>query len=401
MDRDTEDSISAPAPATAGRFGATVLQVLPALGAQGGVERGTVEVAAAIVAAGGRAIVASAGGPLVHELNRAGATHVALPLDSKNPFVMRANIERLEALVRAEKVDIVHARSRAPAWSAWFAARRAGVRFVTTFHGTYGTANLLKRRYNAVMTFGQRVIAISSFIAGHIRQVYGTPAGKIRIVPRGVDLSRYDPAKVSAERVVALANSWRLTDGLPVVMLPGRLSRWKGQKVLLEAVALLNRQDFRCLLVGGDQGRTEYRQELEAFIDRHGLGTMVRMVEHCPDMPAAYMLSDIVVSASTDPEAFGRVMAEAHAMGRPVIASNHGGAKEIVLEDKTGWLVPPGNPDSLATALARALAVTPQERERMSREAMAHVRGSYSTDLMCARTLAVYDEVLGMEPPGR
>ncbi|MEO5335492.1 MAG: glycosyltransferase family 4 protein [Magnetospirillum sp. WYHS-4] len=398
MSQDRDDSIDKAPTATPGRMTATVLQVLPALGAQGGVERGTVEVAAAIVAAGGRAIVASAGGPLAHELARSGATHVTLPLASKNPFVIQANIDRLMDLIEAEKVDIVHARSRAPAWSAWFAARRTGRRFVTTFHGTYGAANFLKRRYNAVMTYGQRVIAISSFIAGHIRQNYGTAPAKIRIVHRGVDLNRFDPAKVSVERVVALAKDWRLTDGLPVVMLPGRLSRWKGQKVVLEAVALMNRRDFRCVLVGSDQGRTGYREELGAFIERHGLGGVVRFVDHAADMPAAYMLSDVVVSASTDPEAFGRVMAEAHALGRPVIASNHGGAREIVLEGKTGWLVPPGNAEALATALNEALALTPADRERISRDAIAHVRASFTTDLMCARTLAVYAEVLGMEP---
>lgn len=398
MNEDKDDSIPAAPEATPPRLPATVLQVLPALGAQGGVERGTVEVAAAIAAAGGRAIVASAGGPMEHELARTGAKHVTLPLASKNPFVMRANIQRLAEVIRAEKVDILHARSRAPAWSAWFAARETGCRFVTTFHGTYGQTNLFKRRYNAVMTYGQRVIAISSFIAGHIRQVYGTQPAKIRIVHRGVDLSRFDPAKVSVERVVALANKWRLTDGLPVVMLPGRLTRWKGQKVLLEAVARLGRQDFRCLLIGDDQGRTEYRQELEAFIERHNLGTMVRMVPHCNDMPAAYMLADVVVSASTDPEAFGRVMAEGHALGRPVVASNHGGAKEIVLEGKTGWLFAPGDADSLAAALEQALALTSADRERIARDAIAHVRQNFSTELMCARTLAVYDEVLKLGP---
>jgi glycosyltransferase involved in cell wall biosynthesis len=401
MNEDRNDNIPAAPEATPGRLAATVLQVLPALGAQGGVERGTVEVAAAIVAAGGRAIVASAGGPMEHELARAGASHVTLPLDSKNPFVMRANVARLADLIRTEKVDILHARSRAPAWSAWFAARDAGCRFVTTFHGTYGATNPFKRRYNAVMTYGQRVIAISSFIAGHIRQVYGTQPAKIRIVHRGVDLSRFDPAKVSVERVVALANNWRLADGLPVVMLPGRLTRWKGQKVLLEAAARLGRRDFRCLLIGGDQGRTEYRRELEAYIERHDLGSIVRMVPHCNDMPAAYMLADVVVSASTDPEAFGRVMAEGHALGRPVVASNHGGAKEIVLEGRTGWLFAPGDADSLAAALEQALALTPADRERIARDAIAHVRHNFSTELMCARTLAVYDEVLKLEPLGR
>ena len=232
---------------------ATVLQVLPALDAGGGVERGTVEIASAIVEAGGRALVASAGGAMVHELKRVGAEHFTLALASKNPAVILANVKRLAGLIQAEGADIVHARSRAPAWSAYYAARRARCHFVTTFHGTYGSGNWIKRRYNSVMTRGERVIAISHFIAGHVRRVYGVPAAAIRVIHRGVDLERFDPKKVSAERVVALAGSWRLPDGMPVVMLPGRLTRWKGQMVFIRAIAALPRRDIRCLLVGSDQ----------------------------------------------------------------------------------------------------------------------------------------------------
>ncbi|MEK7245295.1 MAG: glycosyltransferase, partial [Pseudomonadota bacterium] len=256
---------------------ATVLQVLPALGAAGGVERGTVEVAEAIVRAGGRALVVSAGGPLVREVERAGAVHVALPVDSKNPFVMRANARRLAALIEREGVDIVHARSRAPAWSARAAAKAQARRFVTTFHGTYGAANWFKRRYNAIMTEGERVIAISAFIAGHIRQFYGVPSERIRIVHRGVDLGRFDAKLVTAERVVKLATAWRLADGLPVVMLPARLTRWKGQTVFLDAIARLGRNDVRAVLVGGAEGRENFRAELEGQIARLGLESVVRL----------------------------------------------------------------------------------------------------------------------------
>lgn len=381
-----------------GRF-ATVLQVLPALGAAGGVERGTVEVAEAIVRAGGRALVVSSGGPLVREVERAGALHVALPVDSKNPFVMRANADRLAALIEKESVDIVHARSRAPAWSAWSAAKTAGCRFVTTFHGTYGAANWFKRRYNAVMTKGDRVIAISAFIAGHIRQFYGVPASRIRIVHRGVDPGRFDAKLVTAERVVSLANAWRLTDGLPVVMLPARLTRWKGQTVFLDAIARLGRSDVRAVLVGGAQGRENFRAELERQIARLGLESVVRMVGHCNDMPAAYMLADVVVSASIEPEAFGRVVAEAQAMGRPVIATDHGGAKECVIPGETGWLVPPNDPDAMADAIRRALALPPDARRALAARAVAHIAANFSKQAMCAKTLAVYDEVLALARP--
>ena len=377
---------------------ATVLQVLPALGAGGGVERGTVEIAGAVVQAGGRALVASAGGPLVHDLARVGAEHVELPMDTKNPVTMWRNVDRLAQVIRDEKVDIVHARSRAPAWSARAAAKRTGAHFVTTFHGTYGAGNHLKRVYNSIMTRGERVIAISQFIAGHIRQLYGVPSNKIRVIHRGVDLERFDPAKVTAQRVVNLATDWMLPDGMPVIMLPGRLTRWKGQPVVIDALSRLKRRDIRCLLVGGDQGREDYRAELESMIADRNLNEVVRLVDHCDDMPAAYMLTDVVISASTDPEAFGRVIAEAQALGRPVIATDHGGAKETVIPGETGWLVPPGDPDALAAAIEKVLSLDSAQRSTLAGKAIANVRDNFSKATMCAKTLDVYDEVLGVRP---
>jgi len=398
-----QDSPASPAahPADGRARFATVLQVLPALGAAGGVERGTVEVADAVVRAGGRALVASSGGPLAREVERAGGTHVTLPLASKNPFVVRANARRLAEVIEREGVDIVHARSRVPAWSAWWAAKATGRRFVTTFHGTYGAGNWLKRRYNAIMTRGDRVIAISAFIAEHIRQVYGVPASRIRIVHRGVDLGRFDPKLVTAERVIKLANAWRLTDGLPVVMLPGRLTRWKGQTVFLDAIARLGRNDVRAALLGGADGRENFRAELERRIARLGLESVARLVDHCNDMPAAYMLADVVVSASIEPEAFGRVVAEAQAMGRLVVATDHGGARESVVAGETGWLAPPGDPDALAEAIKGALAVSPDSRRAIMERAQAHIAENFSKEAMCAKTLAVYDELLALPPESR
>jgi len=378
---------------------ATVLQVLPALGTSGGVERGTIEMARAIVESGGRAIVASAGGARQYELDRVGAEHVTLPLDTKAPFKMYANISRLADLIRRENVDIVHARSRAPAWSAYYAAKRTKRPFLTTFHSPYGHANPFKRFYNSVMTKGERVIAISAFIAGHVRRIYGVPNERIRTIHRGVDVSRFNAANVTAQRVIQLANAWRLTEGYPVVMLPGRLTRWKGQTVFIEAVSKLGRHDLRCLLVGGDQGRLEYRSELERLIEKHNLGSVVRLVDNCSDMPAAYMLSDVVVSASTDPEGFGRVIIEAQALGRPVIATDHGGARESILPGVTGWMVPPGDSDHLAEALKKALSLDEGARATLARTAVEHVQKNFSTEQMCAKTLAVYDEILHGQPP--
>ncbi len=378
----------------------SVLQVLPAL-VTGGAERGCVDISRAVVEGGGTAIVASAGGPMEHELTRAGATHVTLPVDSKNPMVMRANIARLAELIQLHTVDIVHARSRAPAWSAWYAARRTGRHFVTTFHGTYSHENAFKRKYNSIMARGERVIAISEFIAGHIRRIYGLPISKIRVIPRGIDLQRFDAAQVSQERIIGQAANWRLPDGLPVVMLPGRLTRWKGQPVFIEAIEQLGRHDLRCLLVGADQGREDYRRELETMIEQKGLGDVIHVVDHCDDMPAAYMLTDVVVSASTDPEAFGRVVAEAQALGRPVIATDHGGARETVLEGKTGWLTPPGDPKALAGAIEKVLARPADARETLAAQAIEHIRRNYAKEDMCANTLELYNEVLAQETSAR
>ena len=375
---------------------AVVLQVVPRLEA-GGVERGAVDVAAAIIEAGGVALVASAGGSMVRDVERAGGRHLALPADSKNPLVMQANVRRLRRILHRHGVDVVHARSRAPAWSALLATRPGPARFVTTFHGCYGASNRAKRLYNSVMARGERVIAISRFIADHAREVYGLDPGRLRIVPRGIDLKSFAPAAVSPERIGRLAAAWRLTDGAPVVMLPGRLTRWKGQHVLLEAFARLGRPDAHCLLVGGGKDRGRYRRDLMAQLSRAGIASSVRITGHCDDMPAAYMLADVVVSASTEAEAFGRVAAEAQAMGRPVVATDHGGARETVLPGRTGWLVAPGDPASMAAALDRALAMSAAQREAMAQRAAAHIRANFARERMCAGTLDVYGELL--RPP--
>ncbi|MCC7049956.1 MAG: glycosyltransferase family 4 protein [Alphaproteobacteria bacterium] len=385
--------------AEAGRAGRApvVLQVLPAL-VTGGAERGAVDVAAAVAAAGWTSLIASSGGPMVREVERAGVTHLPLPLDSKNPFVVRANIERLGQAIARHGVDIVHGRSRAPAWSALYAARRAGVRFVTTFHGTYNFSNAAKRWYNSVMARGDRVIAASQFIVDHVVRNYNASPGLMRLIPRGIDLDRFDPSRVSGPRLARLAKEWRLADGVPVVMLPGRLTRWKGQAVLIDAIALRGKRDLRCLLVGSDQGRGAYRRELEQRIAAHGLETVVHLIDECGDMPAALKLADLVVSASTDPEAFGRVAVEAQAMGRPVVATRHGGSLETVLDGETGWLIEPGSPTQLAAAIDAALAMSAAERQAIATRGIAHVRANFSRELMCARTLEVYRELLAEMP---
>lgn len=375
-------------------IGPRVLQILPAL-ETGGVARGAVDIATSLARAGGVSIVASAGGPLVYDLEKVGIRHITLPLDSKNPLVMHRNAGELTALIYDNKIDIVHARSRAPAWSALFAARRTGAQFVTTYHGTYNGGSGLKKLYNSVMTRGGRVIAISHFIARHVQETYRLEPDRLVTIPRGINTEHFDPANVSAERVIQLVNAWRLPDGVPVVMLPGRLTRWKGQAVLIKALDHLETRDLCCVLVGSDQGRTRYRSELEQLTSSLGLGGVVRIVDHCRDMPAAYMLADVVVSASTDPEAFGRVTAEAQAMGRPVVATEHGASRETIVPDHTGWLVPANNPDALARALHVALSIDAATRQAFAQRARSHVTENLTVELMCERTLALYDSLVG------
>jgi glycosyltransferase involved in cell wall biosynthesis len=369
-----------------------VLQVIPSL-VSGGAERGTLEIAGALVAAGWSAYVASAGGPMEQALARLGAYHLKLPLASKNPLVIRRNAGALRQIIRRHKIDIVHARSRAPAWSAWLAARATGRRFVTTFHNAYDTDLPLKRWYNSVMARGERVIAISQFVGEHAAATYGIGADRLRIIPRGVDLSAFDPRRVRGDRVAALARQWRVPDDVKVVMLPGRLTRWKGGLDFIDAAAGLRRRDLCCVLVGGEQ-RAGFRRELETAIEQRGLGAMFRIVDGCSDMPAAYMLSDVVVSASTEPEGFGRVIVEAQAMGRPVVATDHGGARETIVPGVTGWLAAPGNPAALANAIGEALALDDEARRAFATCATAHVAAAYTSQLMCARTIDVYEELL-------
>ncbi|MCK4867997.1 MAG: glycosyltransferase family 4 protein [Alphaproteobacteria bacterium] len=387
------DTISMTAGPSTGRM-PVVLQVLPSLGG-GGVERGTVEMTAALTEAGWTALVVSSGGPMVRDIERAGGKHIQLPVHSKNPFVMRKNIGRLAKVISEHGVNLVHARSRAPAWSALAAARRTGTPFVTTVHGPYGFGLPFKRLYNSVMTCGDRVIAISEFIRGYILDNYRkVDPDHIRIIHRGVNIDIFDPAKTTAARVIHLANEWRIPDGVPVVMLPGRLTRWKGHRVLFEALAQIKDRPMRCLIVGDDQGRSGYRRELDALIDKLGLQSVVHIVGECRDMAAAYKLSDVVISASTEPEAFGRIVAEAQAIGKPVIAPNHGAAPEILLPEVTGWLVPPSDPQALARALEKALDLDTGARERLAQAAIARVRENFSTAKMCDATIAVYRELL-------
>lgn len=373
--------------------GTVILQVLPALNLAGGVERGTLEMAEAIVAAGGRALVASAGGPRVAALEALGARHLRLPLDAKDPFTLWRNARALYRLIREEGVRLVHARSRAPAWSAWRAARRAGVPFVTTYHGAYSEGFPGKRLYNSVMARGERVIAISRFIADLIRIRHGVEEARLRIIPRGIDPRRFDPARIDPAGPEALRARLGLGAGDVVLLLPGRLRRWKGGEVALAALARLARPELKMVFAGGG-AEGGFGAELRRRAAALGLGGRVRFAGEIADMPPLYALADLVLAPSLTPEAFGRTVIEAQAMERVVIASAHGGAAETIADGRTGLLVPPGDAQALAAAITRALALGPGGRAALGAAARQAVLARYTTRALQAATLAVYRELL-------
>ena len=376
----------------------TLLQVVPRLDA-GGVEQTTVDLSRAVVAAGGRSIVATAGGRMAEQIEGAGGELAIMPVDSKNPATVLMNSARLARLLRSQAVSLVHVRSRAPAVSALAAANQAGVPLIATYHGVYNAKSGLKRWYNSVMTRGDLVIANSDFTARHLIAEHGVDPSRVIPIARGVDLQRFDPKAVPAERVAAMRESWGLDpeDRRTVFLLAGRLTRWKGQGLAIEAAARLKaqgREDFVLVLAGDDQGRTAYRQELETAVDLRGLVGTVALVGHCEDMPAAWLAADVGLVPSLEPEAFGRTAVEPQAMGRPVIAAAHGAPCETVIDGETGWLAAPGHVDAWAAAMATALDAGPATRWTMGAAASRRARRLYSVDAMIEATFAVYRRAL-------
>ena len=375
----------------------TLLQVVPEL-ETGGAEQTTLDVAQAVVRAGGTALVATRGGRMTARLEADGGRLALMPVQSKNPLTMLGNAARLIALIREENVSIVHVRSRAPAFSALWAAHVTRTPFMATYHGIYKAQSGLKRWYNAVMTRGDLVIANSDYTRDHVVAEHHVAADKLVTIPRGVDLARFDPALVTRERISALRDAWHISqDNRTIILLAGRLTRIKGHLTIVEAarrLAAQGRRDFLILFAGDDQGRTGYAAEVEAAIKAADLGDSVKIVGHCDDMPAAYLLADLAVLPTIVPESFGRAAVEPQVMGRPVIASNHGGVMETILDGKTGWLVPAENPEAWATALAHAIDIGPEARCGMGEQGRDRACQLYSAEAMCAATLAAYERVL-------
>jgi glycosyltransferase involved in cell wall biosynthesis len=366
----------------------SVVQMLPDLHS-GGVERGTLELADYLVRHGHRSIVISEGGPMVTELEKKGSRHIRLPVGRKNPVTLTAVLP-LRRLLLQEKIDILHLRSRVPAWVGYLAYKSLSPslrpRLVTTFHGFYSI-----NAYSAIMTRGERIIAVSNTVATHIKTCYGVPDQCIQVIHRGFDEQLFAPKTIAVARTEVLKDRWGLAGwSAPLIMLPGRVSQWKGHDVFIRALAAIKALPWTAVCVGSFDGKQAFMRELTALIRNFGLQGRIRFVGHCADMPAAYLLSDIVVSASsTEPEAFGRVAIEAQAMGKPVVATAHGGSMETVLDGETGWLVAPGDAKSLASALTEAIR-QPDLRSRYGEAAMAWTRSRFTVEKMCRETLRLY-----------
>ena len=372
-----------------------IVQILPALN-RGGVERGTVEVADAIVKNGWKSVVISNGGLLTSQLKRVGATVYEVPVHRKNPFLWGSARRQVKRILQQEGADIVHVRSRAPAWIALPAANSLGIATVSTVHSKFAPANIFKKIYNGKMLKADRVIAISHFVENEIFTHYGKSgvAEKLSVIHRGVDLGMFDPKSVNQQRVIAEADRLGLPDDKSIIMLPARATSWKGHEILIQALAQLSDKDAILMLLGIEDGPPAYAEKLRTMAVRYGLGGRVRIGAGSRDMPAALMLADVVAMPSIKPEPFGRVAIEALAMGRPVVAFRHGGAVESIDEGRTGWLADPLSVDSLAEALQTALSLTPRKRRALAKDARQQMTDQFSKDMMCERTLAVYKSLL-------
>jgi glycosyltransferase involved in cell wall biosynthesis len=375
----------------------------------GGAELGCLQIAEALVRAGHRALVASEGGRMVPALEAAGARHIALPLARKSPMRLWRNASALAEVVRREGVSIVHARSRAPAWSALWAARSTGVPFVTTYHSEYSERGRLKRLYNSVMVRGEKVIAVSAHMGALIAARYRLDPGRIAVIPRAVDLARFDPAAVTPERLAAVRRLIGVESGQAVVLLAGRITRRKAQAHLVEAVGLLKRRGvagFTCVFAGEIEKR-DYMAEIRARVRASGLEARVRFPGNVADMPAAYLLSDVSLNIS-EAEGLPRVALESQAMGVPVIVSDTGPGREVALTEPeapahaaTGLRVPFGRPEALAGALAELLSWPAEKRKAMGARGAARVRERFTLERMSQATLGIYEQVLAARTGGQ
>ena len=373
---------------------ATILQVVPSLIA-GGVERGTIEMAKAIAEEQYRSLVVSSGGPLVSKVEAAGGQHINMNVDTKNPFSIFSNICKIAALIKEQKVDIIHARSRAPAWSSYFAAKKTNIHFVTTFHGIYNFSESFKRYYNSIMTYGERVIAVSDFVKQHILDNYDIDESIIRVIHRGVDAKYFSPDNLSEEDLDLLREKYHVPKSVPVILLPARMTRWKGHKHLIQALNKIREKDFYCILAGDLSKHPTYTAEIKNMIQELKLQSKVQIFGPEADMLSLFGISDIILSTSIEPEAFGRVIIESQSMERIVIASNIGGAAETIIDEVTGYHVEPNNPAELAEKISFVLDnLNSTTLNKIRKNARMSSSQSFSLETMQKKTIDVYRELL-------
>jgi len=377
-----------------------VLQVIPKLG-YGGAETGCYDIAHYLTEKGCSSFIATSSGELLKFVKKNKVRIFRLPVHSKNPFLIIFNTIILSILILINNINIVHARSRAPAWSCYFACLITRRNFITTFHGTYNYKSYLKKFYNSVMLKSKLTIAGSNFIFNHITENYNSflhRKKKLRVIYRGINLDYYNQKNISILKLEKLKKDWEITSNKFIILLPGRLTSWKGQEKFIEALNILvedyNNLNFQAIILGSDQGRKVYKKKLINLVQRYRLGRKIKFIEHCNEMPLAYSLADVVVSTSVEPEAFGRVSVEAQAMGKPIIASDLGGSKETILEGKSGYLYKHDDPRELAKSLNTVIELDQDKLNSIGIEGRKNVTKKFDVETMCDSTLREYKKLL-------
>ena len=373
-----------------------VLQVIPKLG-YGGAETGCYDIAHYLAEKDCGSWIATSGGDLLKFVKKNKVKIFRLPVHSKNPIMIILNAFILSFLILIKKINVVHARSRAPAWSCYFACLITNTNFVTTFHGTYNFKNKIKKFYNSVMLKSKLTIAGSNFIFGHINDNYNeylSKKRKLRVIFRGINIDYFNAKNISILKQEKLKREWKLDNNKFTILMPGRLTYWKGQEKFIEALNILvedyNLTNFQAILLGSDQGRKVYFKKLMSLVERYNLTKKIHFIQHCKEMPLAYSLADVVVSASVEPEAFGRVAVESQSMGKPIVASNIGGSKETILNKKTGFLYKHDDPRELAKSLNTVIQLNHEELKLMGNEGRKNVTKKFDVEVMCDSNLREY-----------
>ena len=369
----------------------TILQVVPAL-VSGGVERGTLEIAKKLVEAGFRSIVISAGGSLVAALEESGSKHIKLNVASKNPLTIWLNSKKITKIIQEEKIDIIHARSRAPAWSCFIAAKATGIKLITTFHGIYNFRTKIKKFYNGIMTEGNKVIAVSQFVKDHIIKNYKIDKSKIVLIHRGVDHREFTIEKINSEILLKYKTKYNVPANTPVILLPARMTEWKGHTVLVKALEKIKHLNFYCIMAGDLAKHPAYVTRIKNLINECKIQNRVQLFGNEPSMVNLYSISDIVLSASIEPEAFGRTVIEAQSMEKLVIATNIGGAAETIENEKTGFHVDPANSQQLADKIEYCLSILGTDNaKKIQSAARKSTIENFSLDAMLEKEMSVYE----------